>query len=91
MFLFRWLWKNMKGCRGIYIVALCITLICQSMYILTPYFTQQITDTFIVNENAAENLQNHSDTLIAMLFAMVGFTLLRGVLQYKSDRSHVVL
>lgn len=85
MFLFRWLWKNMKGCRGIYIVALFITLICQSMYILTPYFTQQITDTFIVNENAAENLQNHSDTLIAMLFAMVGFTLLRGILQYSGN------
>lgn len=85
MFLFRWLWKNMKGVRGIYIIALFITLICQSMYILTPYFTQQITDTFIVNENAAENLQNHSDLLIGMLVAMVGFTLLRGVLQYSSN------
>ncbi len=85
MFLFRWLWKNMKGCRGIYIVALCMTVICQSMYILTPYFTQQITDTFIINENAAENLQNHSDLLIGMLVAMVGFTLLRGCLQYGGN------
>ncbi len=85
MFLFRWLWKNMKGCRGIYIIALFMTLICQSMYILTPYFTQQITDTFIINENAVENLQNHSDLLIAMLIAMVGFTLLRGIIQYSSN------
>lgn len=85
MFLFKWLWKNMKGCRGIYIVALCMTIICQSMYILTPYFTQQITDTFIVNENAVENLQNHSDLLIIMLLSMVGFTLLRGALQYGSN------
>lgn len=84
MFLFRWLWKNMKGCRAIYIVALCLTVVCQSMYIITPYFTQQITDTFIVNENAIENLQNHSDLLIQMLIAMVGFTLIRGIIQYSS-------
>ncbi len=85
MFLFRWLWKNMKGCRAIYIVALCMTVVCQSMYILTPYFTQQITDTFIINENAAENLKNHSDVLIMMLVAMVGFTLIRGVIQYSGN------
>ena len=85
MFLFKWLWKNMKGCRGIYIVALCMTVICQSMYILTPYFTQQITDTFIINDNAAKNLQEHSDVLIGMLLAMVGFTLLRGAIQYSSN------
>ncbi len=85
MFLFRWLWKNMEGCRAIYITALCMTVLCQSMYIITPYFTSQITDTFIVNENAAENLQNHSDVLIGMLLAMVGFTLLRGLIQYGGN------
>lgn len=85
MFLFRWLWKNMKGCRAIYITALCLTVVCQSMYIITPYFTQQITDNFIVNENALQNLQEHSDTLIIMLAAMVGFTLLRCGIQYGSN------
>lgn len=85
MFLFRWLWKNMKACRAIYITALCLTVVCQSMYIITPYFTQQITDNFIVNENALQNLQEHSDTLILMLAAMVGFTLLRCGIQYGSN------
>lgn len=85
MFLFKWLWKNMEGCRGIYICALCLTVICQSMYIITPYFTSQITDTFIINENALENLQNHRDALIGMLVAMVGFTILRAALQYGSN------
>lgn len=85
MFLFRWLWKNMQGCRAIYICALCMTVICQSMYIFTPYFTSQITDTFIVNENAVENLKNHSDVLIGMLLAMVGFTILRGLIQYGGN------
>ena len=85
MFLFKWLWKNMKGCRGIYILALCLTVVCQSMYIITPYFTQRITDTFIVNENALLNLQEHTDTLIFMLAAMVGFTLVRCGIQYGSN------
>lgn len=85
MFLFRWLWKNMKGCRAIYITALFMTVICQSMYILTPYFSQQITDTFIVNENAAQNLAEKPDLLVWMLCAMVGFTLIRGLIQYGSN------
>ncbi len=82
MFLFRWLWKNMEGCRAIYILALISSVIAQSMYIITPHFTQQITDTFIINENAAANLHNHTDTLLWMLAAMVGFTILRCGIHY---------
>ncbi len=74
----------MEGCRALYICALILTVVCQSMYIITPYFTSQITDTFIVNENALENLQNHTDTLLWMLAAMVGFTVLRCALHYGS-------
>ena len=57
MFLLRWLWKNMKGDRAVYIFALCMTVVCQSMYIITPFIIQQITDTFLVGEQAAENLR----------------------------------
>ncbi len=55
------------------------------MYIITPYFTQQITDTFIINQNALQNLAEHTDVLIFMLAGMVGFTLLRCVIQYGSN------
>lgn len=82
MFLFRWLWKNMEGCRGMYICGLLLTVVCQSMYIITPYFTSQITDMFIVNENAVENIKNHGDVLLLMIGAMVGFTVLRACIQY---------
>lgn len=85
MFLLRWLWKNMKGDRAVYILALCMTLLCQSMYIITPFLTQQITDTFLVGEQAAENLRTGSDRLIVMLIAMVGFTLIRCGIQYGSN------
>ncbi len=85
MFLFRWLWKNMKGCRALYIMALCLTVICQSMYIITPYFTQQITDTFIINDNDYKNITEHTTLMIAMRAAMVGCTVLRCLIQYGSN------
>ena len=88
MFILRWLWKNMKGDRALYIFALFLTIVSQSMYIITPYFTQQIVDTFLVGEQAAENLRTGSDLLLRMIFAMVGFTLLRCIIQYSANMSY---
>ncbi len=88
MFIIRWLWKNMKGDRALYIFALFLTIICQSMYIITPYFTQQIVDTFIVGENAAENLRNGTDRLITMIALMIGFTIIRCAIQYSANLSY---
>ncbi len=85
MFLIKWLWKNMKGDRAVYIFALFMTVICQSMYIITPYITQQITDTYLVGENAAENLRTGADRLVFLLIVMVGFTLVRCLIQYTSN------
>lgn len=78
----------MKGDRALYIFALFLTIICQSMYIITPYFTQQIVDTFIVGENAAENLQNGTDRLITMIALMIGFTVIRCAIQYSANLSY---
>lgn len=88
MFILRWLWKNMKGDRGLYIFALFLTIISQSMYIITPHFTQQIVDTFLVGEQAAENLKNGADVLLKMIFMMIGFTLLRCIIQYSANLSY---
>ncbi|MCM1165282.1 MAG: ABC transporter ATP-binding protein/permease [Lachnospiraceae bacterium] len=84
MFLLRWLWKNMEGSRKLYIFGIVLTVLSQSMYIITPRITSEITDTFIVNKDALLNLETRSDYLIVLLIAMVGFTLLRGVMQYGS-------
>ena len=75
----------MKGDRAIYCLALCMTVICQAMHLIAPYITQQIIDTFLVGEQAAENLRTGTDRLIFLLAAMVGFTLLRCVIQYSSN------
>lgn len=85
MFLLKWLWKNMKGDRAIYIFGLCLTVIGQSMYIITPQITRMITDTFLVGEQAAENLANGASTLIWMVIAMILFTVLRAGIQYSSS------
>ena len=85
MFLIRWLWKNMKGDRATYCIALCMTVICQTMHLIAPHITQQIIDTFLVGEEAAENLRTGTDRLIFMLACMVGFTLLRCIIQYSSN------
>lgn len=74
----------MEGARGLYICGMLFTILSQSMYIITPRITSEITDTFIVNENAVANLETRPDYLIGLLIAMVGFTLLRGALEYGS-------
>ncbi|MDE6579731.1 MAG: ABC transporter ATP-binding protein/permease [Ruminiclostridium sp.] len=84
MFLFRWLWNNMKGYRGRYVLAMCLSVCCQSMYIITPMMSQRIVDTFITADNALEMIEQHRDLLIWMVAAMIGFTLLRTVIQYSA-------
>ncbi len=74
----------MEGSRGLYICGMLLTIISQSMYTITPRITSEITDTFIVNDNALVNLETRSDYLIGLLIAMVGFTVLRGVMEYGS-------
>lgn len=84
MFLLRWLWSNLSGYRGRYITAMALTVVCQSMYIITPMMSQRIVDTFIVPENSAEIIKAQPQLLISMVAAMVGFTLLRTCITYTS-------
>ena len=85
MFQIKWIWENMKGYRGRYILALCMTVIGQVMYLTSPIFSQNIVDTFIYNENAAENLKNNSRLLIILCCGMVLFTLIRTVIQFNAN------
>ncbi len=75
----------MKGSRAAYIAALFLSIACNAMYITSPYFQSRIIDTFISNDNAAENLKNQKGLLWWLLIGMVGFTLLRTVLQYACN------
>lgn len=85
MFQLRWLWNNMKGSRAAYITALMLSIVCNAMYITSPYFQSRIIDTFISNKNAAENLRTQKGLLWWLLIGMVGFTLLRTAFQYACN------
>lgn len=61
-----------------------MTVICQSMYIITPHYSQRIIDTYLYGENAAQNLANDPNGLIALAAAMIGFTFLRTCITYSS-------
>lgn len=85
MFQIKWLWENLKGYRAVYIAALCMTLICQSMYIITPHYSQRIIDEYIYGENAAYNLETNSRGLVILVLCMIGFTFLRTCITYTSN------
>ncbi len=78
----------MKGDRAIYCVALLMTVICQVMRLIEPSIIRTITDTYIVGEEAAENLRTGADGLIMLIVAMIGFTLLRCVIQYSANMGY---
>ncbi|MBQ4486209.1 MAG: ABC transporter ATP-binding protein [Oscillospiraceae bacterium] len=90
MFQLRWLWENMKGSRRNYIIALCLSVMCNALYVSAPYFQSRIIDTFISNENAAENLALHRDLLFKLIIGMILFTLLRTVCQYSCNMYYEV-
>ena len=85
MFQIKWIWENLKGYRGRYIFALCLTVIAQIMYIANPVFGQKIVDTFIYNENAARNLSENSRLLMILCGGMIVFTLTRTIIQFNAN------
>ena len=90
MFQIRWLWENMKGSRRNYIIALMLSVACNAMYITAPYFQSRIIDGFISNKNAAENLKAHRDVFLWLIAGMIGFTLLRTIMQYACNMYYEV-
>ncbi|MNB74724.1 putative multidrug export ATP-binding/permease protein [compost metagenome] len=82
MFQLKWLWKNLEKDRARYILALCLSVVCSSLTIATPYFSQRIVDTFIAGDHAAQNLSQERGLLISLCLAMIGFSLLRTSLSY---------
>ena len=90
MFLFRWLWTNMEGYKARYVLAMCLSVVCQVMYLVTPMMSQQIVDTFIMPEDAAYIIKTQSTLLWQMVWIMIGFTFLRTVIQYSTNMLYEV-
>ncbi|MDE5993086.1 MAG: ATP-binding cassette domain-containing protein, partial [Oscillospiraceae bacterium] len=90
MFQIKWIWENMRGYRKRYILALCMSVVSQIMYLTNPIFGQKIVDTFIYNDHAAENLANGKKLLTMLCLEMIGFTLIRTVIHFSSNMLYEV-
>ncbi len=77
-----WLWENMHGVRGIYIIAMLGTVLYNVMQLTVPFFSGKIIDRFLSGKNAAANLQNHRDEFYMLLGLMIGLTVLRTIVVY---------
>lgn len=77
-----WLWENMQGTRGIYIVGMLGTIVYNVLQLTVPYYSGKIVDIFLTGENARENMRMNSDLFYKLLIAMVGFTFLRTIIVY---------
>ena len=77
-----WLWENMQGTRGIYIVGMLGTIVYNVLQLTVPYYSGKIVDIFLTGENARENMRTNSDLFYKLLIAMVGFTFLRTIIVY---------
>lgn len=78
----QWLWENMEGRHGIYVVAMLGTVIYNILQLCVPYFSGRIVDLFLTGDNAVENMKQNSGMFYQLLIAMVGFTVLRVVIVY---------
>ncbi|MDE6744327.1 MAG: ABC transporter ATP-binding protein/permease [Lachnospiraceae bacterium] len=81
----KWLWDNLKGYRKKYIAALFLSVLCNILYITSPYFQSRIVDTFISNEHAAENLLQKRSLLLWLIAGMIFFTVVRVCFQYTCN------
>ena len=75
----------MKGYRGRYIFALCLTVIGQIMYITNPIFSQKIVDEFIYSNNPVKAIAEHKDVLIGLCLCIIVFTLVRTTIQFSAN------
>jgi ATP-binding cassette subfamily B protein len=84
MFLYRWLWKNLQGYRGRYILAMILSFVTQIMLIFNPILMRIVIETFISHENAAENLINQRNLLFLLIGATILVNLIRTGIQYTT-------
>lgn len=75
----------MKGYRGRYIFALCLTVIGQIMYITNPIFSQKIVDEFIYSNDPVKAIAEHKDVLIGLCLCIIVFTLVRTTIQFSAN------
>lgn len=52
MFQIQWIWHNLKGYRKFYVTALVLSIVCNALYLTTPYFSKELVDKFLSSKDA---------------------------------------
>lgn len=82
----QWVWKNLKGYRGRYILCIILSAIFPCMMIINPKISQTLIDRVIVGTvDAAGNVVREVEILVPLAMLMIGVTLVRTVLSYISN------
>lgn len=82
-----WLWENMKGYRGLYVIGILGTVIYSVMQLTVPFVTQNLIDLFLTGDDAAANLVNQRTLFFELIAAMVALTFLRTLIVYLTCMS----
>ena len=77
-----WLWKNMKGRRLLFVIAVIGTICYSSMQLIVPYYSGTIVDEFLSTDDAAKNISSNMNHFIFLICMMVGLTLVRVTIVY---------
>lgn len=88
VFQVKWIWENLKGYRGRFILAVGLSIVCNTLILATPILSALIVDNFITSDNALYNITNKKGYLIALLIALVAFTSLKSYIQYVCCMSY---
>jgi len=78
----QWIWDNIAGLRGVFIIAMIGTVIYNFLQLTVPFFSQQIVDRFLTGEDAAAHFESNKKEFYYLVAAMVGITLLRALIVY---------
>ncbi len=79
MFPLRWVWKNLKGCQGRYVLGLFLVTITALMSLANPVISRQIIDRVLLPPAGVER---DLDALVPLVAAMILFTVLRTGIGY---------
>jgi len=83
----KWLWNNMKGVRGIFVIGLLGTVAYNILQLTVPFFSSKITDEFLSSASARQNLIDNRERFFYLLAMMVGLTLVRVLIVYLTCMS----
>lgn len=78
----QWLWDNMEGYRGLYVLVIIGTVVYNMMQLTVPYFSSQIVDRFLSGDAAKDYYALHKGEFYTLLTMMIVFTIIRCIIVY---------